>query len=278
MPVPAHSIRSRPARGGPPSARISRDPDILASHLEDASHFPGGHVDGLVVASSEADVAEAVRCARTILPIGAQSSLTGGATPSGDTLLSTSRLTRIDAIGRDRVRVQAGVTLVDLDAALAAAGKYYPTPPTFTGAFVGGTVATNAAGAATFKYGTTRDWVRAMTVVLASGDARRIERGGAKASSLVPVPTYRMPAVPKNSAGYFAAAGMDLIDLFIGSEGTLGVITEVTLRVLPRRPALCHAFVTFADRFAALAFVAGLRRASHAVGVSAIEHMDARCL
>src|SRR5439155_559308 len=82
---PAHSIRSRPARGGPPSARISRDPDILASHLEDASHFPGGHVDGLVVVSSEADVAEAVRCARTILPIGAQSSLTGGATPSGGT-------------------------------------------------------------------------------------------------------------------------------------------------------------------------------------------------
>src|SRR5881396_1255443 len=177
MPVPAHSIRSRPARGGPPSARISRDPDILASHLEDASHFPGGHGDGLVVASSEADVAAAVRCARTILPIGAQSSLTGGATPSGDTLLSTSRLTRIDAIGRDRVRVQAGVTLVDLDAALAAAGRYYPPTPTFTGAFVGGTVATNAAGAATFKYGATRGWVEAITVVLPPGDVLDIDRG-----------------------------------------------------------------------------------------------------
>ena len=56
-----------------------------------------------------------------------------------------------------------------------------------------------------------------------------------------------MPAVPKLSAGYFAAPGMDLIDLFIGSEGTLGVITEVTLRVLPARPAMCLAFVPFAD-------------------------------
>src|SRR5204863_6017647 len=135
------------------------------------------------------------------------SSLTGGATPRGDVVVSTSRLNRILDIGTNRVRVEAGVTLADLDAALAKAGGYYPPAPTFTGAFVGGTVATNAAGAATFKYGTTRDWVRAMTVVFASGDARRIERGGAKASSLVPVPTYLMPAVPKNSAGYFAAAG-----------------------------------------------------------------------
>src|SRR5206468_134082 len=98
-------------------------------------------------------------------------------------LLSTSRLTRIDAVGRDRVRVQAGVTLVDLDAALAAAGRYYPPAPTFTGAFVGGTVATNAAGAATFKYGTTREWVLALTVVLPNGEVLDIERGGTRAGA-----------------------------------------------------------------------------------------------
>ena len=61
--------------------------------------------------------------------------------------------------------------------ALARDGRYYPPSPTFTGAFVGGTVATNAAGAATFKYGTTRDWVRALTVVLPSGDVLDVERG-----------------------------------------------------------------------------------------------------
>jgi D-lactate dehydrogenase (cytochrome) len=300
MPAPAHSIRSRPPRGGPPSARIIRDPDILAAYLEDASHFPGGHVDGLIVASSEADVAEALRCARTILPIGAQSSLTGGATPSGDTLLSMSRLTRIEAIGRDRVRVQAGVTLVDLDAALAAAGRYYPPTPTFTGAFVGGTVATNAAGAATFKYGTTREWVVALTVVLPNGEVLDIERGSTRAGPdgtfeiilsdrtvTVPVPRYRMPDVPKTSAGYFAAPHMDLIDLFIGSEGTLGVITEITLRLVPVRPAPCLAFVPFAHSQPALAFVRHLRDAARTawrtgdpagLDISAIEHMDARCL
>ena len=202
-----------------------------------------------------------MRAASSVLPIGAQSSLTGGATPRGEVLLSTSRLNRILASGDDWVRVEAGVTLVDLDAALAAIGKHYPPVPTFTGAFVGGVVATNAAGAATFKYGTTRDWVRALTVVLANGDVLDIERGRTRAhpdgffeivlsdrAVRVPVPRYRMPDVPKVSAGYFAAPGMDLIDLFIGSEGTLGVITEVTLRVLPERPAMCLAFVPFGDR------------------------------
>ena len=257
---------------------VQRDPDVLASFLEDAAHFPGGHASGIAAPSNDAEVADLLRSAASVLPIGAQSSLTGGATPMGDVLLSTARLNRILEIGSDWARVQAGVTLAELDAALAAAGKYYPPAPTFTGAFVGGTVATNAAGAATFKYGTTRDWVHAITVVFASGAVRRIERGAAQASSLVPVPTYRMPAVPKNSAGYFAAPDMDLIDLFIGSEGTLGVVTEVTLRVLPHRPALCYAFVTFDDRMAALALVARLRASSREVGVSAIEHMDARCL
>ena len=298
--MPAWSIRARVPRGESRDIAVGRDPDILRSFLEDAAHFPGGHASGLVVAASEADVAETLRASRTVLPIGAQSSLTGGATPMGEVLISTSRLNRIIALGSYSVRVEAGVTLADLDAALEQAGRYYPPAPTFTGAFVGGTVATNAAGAATFKYGTTRDWVRAMTVVLPGGDVLDIERGATLAhadgyfdivlgdrTARLSVPRYRMPRLPKLSAGYFAGRDMDLIDLFIGSEGTLGVITEVTLRVLPRRPAMCLAFVPFPDRPAALAFVRRLRdtardtwRTADARGidVSAIEHMDARGL
>jgi D-lactate dehydrogenase (cytochrome) len=234
-----------------------------------------------------------------VLPIGAQSSLTGGATPRGELLLSTARLNRVLAVGDDWVRVEAGVTLLDLDAALARHGKYYPPAPTFTGAFVGGIVATNAAGAATFKYGTTREWVRAITVVLANGDVLEIERGATHArngrfelafsdrAATIAVPTYRLPRVAKVSAGYFAADDMDLIELFIGSEGTLGVVTGVTLRILPVRPAMCLAFVPFDDREAALQFVAALRLAAqttwrssdpHGLDVAAIEHLDARCL
>jgi D-lactate dehydrogenase (cytochrome) len=292
-------IRARPAVEAA-APRIGRDPDVLASFLEDAAHFPGGFSPGIATPASEAEVAALVREATAVLPIGAQSSLTGGATPRGEVLLATSRLNRILGSGDDWIRVEAGVTLVDLDAALAKIGKRYPPVPTFTGAFVGGVAATNAAGAATFKYGTTREWVKALTVVLAGGEVLEIERGQTRAhpdgffeialpdrTVRVPVPRYRMPDVPKVSAGYFASPGMDLIDLFIGSEGTLGVITEATLRVLPSRPAVCLAFVPFGDRAAALAFVTRLRKAArdtwrtrdpHGLNVSAIEHMDARCL
>ncbi|HEV8211088.1 MAG TPA: FAD-binding oxidoreductase, partial [Vicinamibacterales bacterium] len=297
--MPDHIIRARRTAPGP-GPRIEHDADVLASFLEDAAHFPGGFAAGVATPTSEAEVAALVRAAASVLPIGAQSSLTGGATPRGDVLLSTSRLNRILGSGDDWIRVEAGVTLVDLDAALAKIGKHYPPVPTFTGAFAGGIVATNAAGAATFKYGTTREWVRALTIVLANGDVLDVERGQATAHpdgyfeivfsdriARVPVPRYRMPDVPKVSAGYFAAPGMDLIDLFVGSEGTLGVITEMTLRVLPARPAMCLAFVPFEDRTTALAFVTRLRDAAletwrtrdpRGMDVSAIEHMDARCL
>ena len=194
------------------------------------------------------------------------------------------------------------MTLVELDAALTRIGKHYPPVPTFTGAFVGGIVATNAAGAATFKYGTTRDWVRALTVVLANGDVLDIERGndaGARrrllrdraartASRACRCRATAMPDVAKTSAGYFAAPGMDLIDLFIGSEGTLGVITDVTLRVLPERPAHVPG-VRAVRRSRRGARVRDARCATRrarpgapairaAWTSSAIEHMDARCL
>ncbi len=294
------SIRARAPKGAIKSDKIQRDPDVLSAFLEDAAHYPGGFADGLVAVTCEADVAHALRASSPILCIGAQSSLTGGATPMGDVLLTTSRLNRIVKINNESVRVEAGVTLTDLDAALRNAGKYYPPTPTFLGAFVGGTIATNAAGAATFKYGTTRDWVQALTVVLPGGEVLDIERGQVAAhhdgyfeiesgrrTIRVPVPTYRLPQVAKLAAGYYAAAGMDLIDLFIGSEGTLGVITEATLRVLPARPALCLAFVPFAARLSAMALVRQLRGLArdtwrshdpHGIDVSAIEHMDARCL
>jgi len=293
------SVRARAAADPASAAVIRRDPDALAAHLEDAAHFPGGFASAIASPASEAEVSALLRSADAVLPIGAQSSLTGGATPRGELLLSTSRLNRILDMGDDWVRAGAGVPVIELNAALARAGRYYPAVPTFTGAFVGGIVATNAAGAATFKYGTTREWVRALTVVLPNGDVLSIERGTVIAEhglfelhlsdriASVPVPSYRMPHVPKVSAGYYAAPDMDLIDLFVGSEGTLGVITDVTLRVLTERPARCLAFVPFDDASAALAWVATLRRIARdtwrrpdagGLDVAAIEHLDARCL
>jgi D-lactate dehydrogenase (cytochrome) len=298
--VSGNVVRGRAAVGDATACEPITDAQRLTTHLDDAAHVPGGYAKALVEPRSERDVVDAVRAAERILAIGAQSSLTGGATPRGETLLSTARLRRIVDMEDGRLRVGAGVTLAEIDAHLARRGALYPPLPTWYGATIGGAAATNAAGAATFKYGSTRQWIDELTVVLASGDVVDLRRGEARSVDgdgfnfevagkqvLVPVPRYRMPDVPKVSAGYFAAPAMDAVDLFIGSEGTLGVITEVTLRVLPVRPAVCLVFAALRNRRAAVDLVARLRTealqawrssADEGVDVSAIEHMDARSL
>ena len=277
---------------------IEHDPDLLQSFLSDAAHVPGGVAEGVAFPADAAEVSAVVTAAVHLLPVGAQSSLTGGATPRGDVVLSTRRLTDIDEPRNGSVRAGAGVPLSQLQHRLGALGLYYPPAPTFDGAFVGGTVATNAAGAATFKYGTTRDWVSALTVVLADGSILHLQRGEITASdegcfeveritgdlSIVHIPTYEMPLVPKLSAGYFAAPGMDLVDLFVGSEGTLGVIVDATLRVIPR-PALCIALIQCDSDAQAIEVTSALRgraqsawRGEGALDVSAIEYIDARSI
>ena len=214
-------------------------------------------------------------------------------------VLSLSKLTRIAEPVPTHITLQLGVTLTRLRNTLRDAGKAYPPVPTFEGATVGGTVSTNAAGATTFKYGTTRDWVRGLTVMLTCAELLDLERGQVRAADgrfeietadgtiTVPVPTYQMPDVPKRSAGYHATPEMDLIDLFIGSEGTLGVVTSVALNILPRPPTICLVLVTLDDEPRAVRVASRLRdasvetrraRAPNGLDVVAIEHMDRRCL
>jgi len=267
--------------------------------VEDAAHFPGGHADGIARPRSEAEIAALLANATRVLPIGAQSSVTGGATPDGGMILSSDRLTQIDPVGPNHVRAGAGVPLEALQQFLSTSGQWFPPVPTFLGAFVGGAVATNAAGAATYKYGATRAWVDGLTVVLPCGDVIDISRGAVTSSAdgfcivcahgrrTIHPGTYRLPPVPKVSAGYFAAPEMDLIDLFVGAEGTLGVIVDATLRLLPAPPAVALALVPIESEAISLALVDELRRASRrtwadrdprGIDVCAIEYLDRRCL
>jgi D-lactate dehydrogenase (cytochrome) len=139
--------------GQEPAPHIDRDPAITASFLSDAAHVPGGFAAGVAFPRSEAEVAALVRNAERVLPVGAQSSLTGGATPRGELVLSTRALSTVGRVlsdppdGRQTIRVGAGVPLTSLQASLAASRLYYPPVPTFEGAFVGGTISTNAAAA-----------------------------------------------------------------------------------------------------------------------------------
>jgi D-lactate dehydrogenase (cytochrome) len=256
-------------------------------YLSDAAHYPGGHTAAVSVPSTIGDVPAVVRQAKTLLAIGAQSSLTGGATPMGETVLSTEKLTRVLDVGPSHITVEAGVPVAAIQSVLAARGAWFPPVPTFTGATAGGIVATNAAGAATFRHGAVRRWVDALTLVLADGSPLTLHRGEVRARDgvlrvpaadgaiAVAVPTYRMPHVDKVSAGYYAAPDMDLVDLFIGCEGTLGVITTVTFRALTPVPTTALALVPVRSEADAIALVGDLRREA---SVAAIEHMDGRCL
>ncbi|MFP6625458.1 MAG: FAD-binding oxidoreductase [Deltaproteobacteria bacterium] len=266
----------------------------IEPYLSDAAHYPGGRAARVFLPTTEAEVARVLDHGETVLAVGAQSSLTGGATPRGGAVLSTARMNRILRWQESSVVVEAGVVLAELEVELAARGLYYPPAPTFDGATVGGMVSTNAAGAATFKYGATRNWVEALSVVLADGDVLDLKRGQVKADSggcfeivgsdgrsrTLQLPTYRMPQVPKNSAGYWNEPGMDLIDLFIGSEGTLGVVTTVELRLVVPRPQWFVALVPVDDEGQAIALVEAIRKAVAAgsVDVTAVEYMDHRCL
>ncbi len=267
----------------------------LTPYLEDAAHFPGGHAADVVFPVNAEEVGAALRTSQTALPIGAQSSLTGGATPLGEVIISTERMTRVLDRSATTISVEAGVTVAGLQEALMAEGAWFPPAPTYTGAFAGGIVATNAAGAATFKYGSTRNWVEGLTVVLSDGEIVRVRRGECRASGgqlkiggrTVPVPTYSVPRGVKASAGYFAAPDLDAVDLFTGSEGTLGVITEVTFRILAPAPATALALIPCRSESQAISVAGALRVASmntwrsgdpHGIDAAAIENMDRRCL
>ncbi len=291
---------ARPPRGDVRRPRWLTSGDEIASFLEDAAHTPGGHAAAVALPANEGEVAWVLKESAAVLPQGAQSSLTGGATPWGETVLSLSRMTATGTLAPDRVCVEPGVTLTALEPELARQGLLYPPASTYRGASLGGMVATNAAGASTFKYGTTRDWVRGLTVMLAGGEVLDLERGAVRAHPdgffeivmvggevvRVPVPSYAWPRVPKCSAGYFAAPEMDLIDLFIGAEGTLGVVTSIELRLTPAVPVLLG-WMTFDSEAQALALVAALRQAARAtwkardplgIDVAAIESLDRRSL
>ncbi|MGE5530890.1 MAG: FAD-binding oxidoreductase [Bacteroidota bacterium] len=182
---------------------------------------------------------------------------------------------------RGLVRVPAGMSL-ELLAQMLPDDLFYPPDPTEATATIGGTIATNASGARTFHYGATREWVQALEIVLPTGESLTITRGEVSESAgafrvadhTVPVPQYQMPHV-KNAAGLYARPGMDLIDLFIGCEGILGIVTEATLRLAPRPEETISEIAFFGSEEQALAFVADMRQAAgEGVPVLSLEYFD----
>jgi len=203
-------------RGG----RLVTDPGLVDAYRRDHAHLvePGAPL-AVLLARSVQDVSVGLGWAHghgiPVVPRGAGTGLAGGATATdGCLVLSTELMTAIREVSAaDQIAVvEAGVITADVDRAAREVGLMYaPDPSSFEVATIGGNLATNAGGLRCVKYGVTRDSVLGLEVVLADG---RIIQTGRR--------------TVKGVAGY------DLTGLFIGSEGTLGVITSATLRLLPR--------------------------------------------
>jgi D-lactate dehydrogenase (cytochrome) len=267
--------------------------DEIESFLSDASFIREGHADRVVLPESVEEVSEILASAnRDRVPVtvsGAGTGTVGGRVASGGIVLATDKLNRIKQIVHEErggfAVVEAGVILSDLQRAVDQEGLLYPPDPTERGCFIGGNVATNASGARTFKYGPTRNYIRRLKVVLASGEVLDLRRGEVRADAQgrirlgesieVKLPHYRMPATRKNATGYFVAPEMDAVDLFIGSEGTLGVICEVEVKLLPKPEGLLSGVVFFADETDVLALV---REARAHVDARAVEFFDKESL
>ncbi|MFA4982374.1 MAG: FAD-binding oxidoreductase [Candidatus Omnitrophota bacterium] len=272
---------------------IKKDPDIIKSYFEDSSNMKGGHALEVVFPKDVDELSAFLKDANSgKLPVtisGGGTGTTGSRVPFGGAVISMEKFNRIAEISADKMSasVQTGVSVEDLKNACEEKGLFYTSHPTEKSATVGGTVATNASGSRSFKYGPTRRYVRRLKMVLAGGEVLEIKRGERSLSRdnslvklpcgldiAVPMPSYVMPDV-KNAAGYFVKDGMDLIDLFIGQEGTLSVITDIELGLVPKPADIFSCFVFFEKEEDAWDFSREARRLSRAKDLSAGPALDA---
>lgn len=241
--------------------RVTAGPDVNPDYARDEMPIYGTHAPEVAVeALSTEEIAAVVKlCYDHNIPVttrGAGTGLVGGCVPvMGGVLISTTRMNKILSYDLENftVTLQPGVLLQQLAEDALAHGCLYPPDPGEKLATLGGNVSTNASGMRGVKYGATRDYVKAMTVVLPTGEV-----------------TSFGSAVSKTSSGY------NLLHLMIGSEGTLGIITELTLKLIPAPGATISLVVPFAALAPCIATVPKLRQSG--LNPQAIEFFEREIL
>ncbi|HCC57963.1 MAG TPA: FAD-binding oxidoreductase [Solibacterales bacterium] len=225
--------------------------------------------------ASELELRDILRRAnenRTPITIaGAGTGVAGGRVPLSGWVVSLEKFREL-AVEPGRLRAGAGVPLREVQRAALNAGQFYPPDPTETWASIGGTIATNASGSRSFRYGGTRRYVKALRIMHASGTLREYRRGEAIDFE---VPDIPRPNTTKHAVGYDLHPGMDWVDLFIGSEGTLGVVTAAELELLPRPQAPLGGVVFFSGETAAVDAVEQWRGIPR---LNLLEYLDAASL
>ena len=216
------------------------DPQAISPYLQDASNYTGGFADKVIIPESIEELASFLKT--NIQPItiaGAGTGMTASRIPESGCIISLERFDTISTPVNGFVDVGPAVSLANLYKNLESTKYFYPPNPTESLASIGGTVATNASGSRSYKFGVTRDYVLEADIILADGSLVTLKRGltinnPLKISDgrelLFPEVTYKSPAC-KNAAGYYVRPKMDWLDLFIGSDGTLGIFTRIRLKL-----------------------------------------------
>jgi FAD/FMN-containing dehydrogenase len=249
-------------------------------YLKDASGFTG-YADRLCMPATEAELTGVLKEASTqgapVTVIGAGSGLTGGRVAKGGWVLSLEKFRALEIL-EGNARAGAAITLLELRDAAAPTGQFYAPDPTEITASVGGTIATNASGSRSFRFGSTRRHVLSLRVALMDGSIHEYRRADKVDFE---VPAIPLPNTTKSTAGYRLQPGMDWIDLLCGSEGTLGVVLSAELRLLPIPSELFGGAVFFPSDEKALDAVdtwreTGELRMLEYVGRSALDLLLAR--
>ncbi|MGD8780520.1 MAG: FAD-binding oxidoreductase [Ignavibacteria bacterium] len=255
---------------------IKNKPDEIQNYLNDASNFHG-MCECVFIPESENEISKILRDANEkkvkVTVCGNRTGLAGSAIPQSGWLISTEKLNNVVEINKEMkyAVVQPAIILHEFQKEVESLGLFYPPDPTETNCYIGGNVAANSSGAKSFKYGPTRDYVLELKLILPNGEKLNIKRGQFIAeefnSKIISesgyeynfvLPDYKMPQT-KHAAGYYCKPGMDLIDIFIGSEGTLGIITEIKLRLLDKPENILSCVVFFENESDGLNFITDAR-------------------
>jgi len=241
---------------------IKTENDFLEEFRTDASNLHG-NLEKVYIPESIEEIRDvALECwenGTPLTPAGSKTGLTGACVPLEGAVISYERLNKIiDIDEKKRIAiVEPGVKVFELEAELNPLNLIYPTNPTEKNSSIGGNIATNASGSRTFKYGQTRDWCSKLQLNLINGDELQLKRNveiipkkGIRVKSkqgneyAFKIPAIKMPNV-KHSAGYYLNPFMDALDLFIGSEGTLGLNKLITLNLLRKPEKVLGAIIFF---------------------------------
>ncbi|MDX9866313.1 MAG: FAD-binding oxidoreductase [Kiritimatiellia bacterium] len=275
---------------------------VPAEYLRDESRKTGA-AEAIAFPRDRSELTALLRAAEPaglpVTPQGARTGIAAGAVPDGGLVVNLSRMDRILACCRENpdrtlLRVEPGLPLVLLqrhlaDRRLFPEPLFFPPDPTEPSASLGGMAACNASGARSFAYGATRRHIEAVTAVLADGDTVTLRRGREQAAGRRfaittaggrrlegDLPLLPVPAV-KNAAGYAIRPGMDLIDLLLGSEGTLAILAELELRLAPAPADILGIVAFFGGEEQALTLVERIRpcgAAARSPLLTAIEYFD----